>query len=811
MSSAKIQKFNVKSTSTPFIKKIYDTPRKWLGNEKKSPLKAKGDVVIIHKKTDHTYENVEYKKSEENVEKSGKNATVVDVAFDKNQSDKLRIVIKNFDKILDEYGKTGDGSPSATSTPIKSTLPICPKKEITTPSTKIPKLVKAKTCSIIESKCILKKCNSQPLPSDTDKSSSSNKVLNKTKSMNNLDSSDRDEKRFDNFNRASDIKKDHIETVENNIKHSRDLKQKPSLMKENKKETPSNVKDMVKRLNSLTDSNEVDLAEFEETPKQPISKAKSTLDLSSNKKLSICSKIPVNTTLRKYYPSIPCDLNNLDSDRSSARSKKQTLNGYFAKSTQNLSENTTLKLSIAKSTNLLTKSTHNLAKSGQYLGKSVQNLSNVSKISLRTRSNQSLNNRSPSQSLTIKSPEKSSENVKKAPLRVKSEKITFDGDKIKLKVNNTLKNPSKAVSKDRFVGTVSVSKSIEKLSSIRISEETVNPEDTFIVLKAPKEKVRSVIQKLEVKEDEKSVSKTRPLQTDTFRVSTKNDIVKKTDSFGIQKSHVEPKFVEQLSTVKTKGTFKKKQVEAIKLNLQRTQDFLEKLKVESNEKMDYYLDPKDFIQEGAEKVVAALDSSLKKELDYNSDNSDDSGNISNEIELDCDDTNSSSSSSSINTSESLTTVLDVSIIGEDSGIDLTKNDSTFDKDEKIFFRNGVISQLETQRDERLAGMVVHLQAHCRGYLARRRLAQRKLQDMAVRCIQRNVRKFIAVRDWPWWRLLVRVTPLLNVHRTEEELKIKTEELEAIKLKLEKLENERTKLKHDNDKLESKVSEFHVYP
>ncbi|KAJ8980817.1 hypothetical protein NQ317_000549 [Molorchus minor] len=122
----------------------------------------------------------------------------------------------------------------------------------------------------------------------------------------------------------------------------------------------------------------------------------------------------------------------------------------------------------------------------------------------------------------------------------------------------------------------------------------------------------------------------------------------------------------------------------------------------------------------------------------------------------------------------------------------------------IFFRNGVLSQLETQRDERLAGMVVHLQAHCRGYLSRRRLAQRKLQDLAVRCIQRNVRKFLAVRDWPWWRLLVRVTPLLNVHRTEEELRLKTDELEAIKIKLEKLEFDRTKLKHENDKLEGKL-------
>lgn len=92
---------------------------------------------------------------------------------------------------------------------------------------------------------------------------------------------------------------------------------------------------------------------------------------------------------------------------------------------------------------------------------------------------------------------------------------------------------------------------------------------------------------------------------------------------------------------------------------------------------------------------------------------------------------------------------------------------------QIFFRDGVLTRLEAQRDERLVGTIIELQARCRGYLARKRLTQRKLQDLAVRCIQRNVRRFVAVRDWPWWRLLVRVTPLLNVHRTEEELRRKT--------------------------------------
>jgi myosin XVIII len=68
-----------------------------------------------------------------------------------------------------------------------------------------------------------------------------------------------------------------------------------------------------------------------------------------------------------------------------------------------------------------------------------------------------------------------------------------------------------------------------------------------------------------------------------------------------------------------------------------------------------------------------------------------------------------------------------------------------------------------------------------------------------------------VRDWPWWRLLVRVTPLLNVHRTEEQLKIANDELHALKAKMEKLEGDRNSLKTENSKLESKVSLFIRYP
>ncbi|XP_037808435.1 unconventional myosin-XVIIIa isoform X2 [Lucilia sericata] len=128
---------------------------------------------------------------------------------------------------------------------------------------------------------------------------------------------------------------------------------------------------------------------------------------------------------------------------------------------------------------------------------------------------------------------------------------------------------------------------------------------------------------------------------------------------------------------------------------------------------------------------------------------------------------------------------------------------------QILFRSGVLSELEAKRDELLSDRIIQLQAYCRGHLARKAMAQRRVQELAVRCIQRNVKAFLVVRDWPWWRLLVRVMPLLNVHRTEEQLKIANEELLTLRAKLERIENDRSELKTENQKLEAKLSEMTV--
>ncbi|KAK2703320.1 hypothetical protein QYM36_018195, partial [Artemia franciscana] len=122
---------------------------------------------------------------------------------------------------------------------------------------------------------------------------------------------------------------------------------------------------------------------------------------------------------------------------------------------------------------------------------------------------------------------------------------------------------------------------------------------------------------------------------------------------------------------------------------------------------------------------------------------------------------------------------------------------------EIFFRAGTLSKLESQRDDHITTKITRLQAWSRAYLARKRLERRKVEDTAVRCVQRNVRKLLGVREWPWWRLLIKLSPLLNVHRTEEELRSATDELTTLRSRLDILEKEKTELKMLSSKLEIK--------
>ncbi|NXS60980.1 MY18B protein, partial [Brachypteracias leptosomus] len=123
---------------------------------------------------------------------------------------------------------------------------------------------------------------------------------------------------------------------------------------------------------------------------------------------------------------------------------------------------------------------------------------------------------------------------------------------------------------------------------------------------------------------------------------------------------------------------------------------------------------------------------------------------------------------------------------------------------QVFLKPGVISRLEKQRDKLITQKVTLLQAACKGFLSRQKFKRLKIQRLAVRCIQKNLVVFQAVRHWSWWQLLGRVRPLLSVNLAEEQLRAKEEELAALRRKLEKSEQTCSELRQTTEKLESKI-------
>uniref|UniRef100_A0A8C7ZY13 Myosin, heavy chain 11a, smooth muscle n=1 Tax=Oryzias sinensis TaxID=183150 RepID=A0A8C7ZY13_9TELE len=108
---------------------------------------------------------------------------------------------------------------------------------------------------------------------------------------------------------------------------------------------------------------------------------------------------------------------------------------------------------------------------------------------------------------------------------------------------------------------------------------------------------------------------------------------------------------------------------------------------------------------------------------------------------------------------------------------------------KIFFRTGVLAQLEEERDLKITVIIIAFQAQARGFLARKAFAKRQQQLTAMKVIQRNCAAYLKLRNWQWWRLFTKVKPLLQVTRQEEEMSLKEEELQKAKDVATKFESE----------------------
>uniref|UniRef100_A0A669PW98 Myosin-7 n=1 Tax=Phasianus colchicus TaxID=9054 RepID=A0A669PW98_PHACC len=112
---------------------------------------------------------------------------------------------------------------------------------------------------------------------------------------------------------------------------------------------------------------------------------------------------------------------------------------------------------------------------------------------------------------------------------------------------------------------------------------------------------------------------------------------------------------------------------------------------------------------------------------------------------------------------------------------------------KVFFKAGLLGQLEEMRDERLSLIITRIQAQARGQLMRIEFKKILERRDALLVIQWNIRAFMGVKNWPWMKLYFKIKPLLKSAETEKEMQTMKEEFGHLKEALEKSEARRKEL------------------
>lgn len=123
---------------------------------------------------------------------------------------------------------------------------------------------------------------------------------------------------------------------------------------------------------------------------------------------------------------------------------------------------------------------------------------------------------------------------------------------------------------------------------------------------------------------------------------------------------------------------------------------------------------------------------------------------------------------------------------------------------KVFFRAGVLAELEEQRDSLIREIMSRFQSVARGFTQRRIANKRLYRAEATRIIQRNFHVYLDLYDNPWWRLFVRMKPLLGGTRTASEVKKRDEMIQKLQQKVQLEASDRQKLEDERRRADTEV-------
>lgn len=83
---------------------------------------------------------------------------------------------------------------------------------------------------------------------------------------------------------------------------------------------------------------------------------------------------------------------------------------------------------------------------------------------------------------------------------------------------------------------------------------------------------------------------------------------------------------------------------------------------------------------------------------------------------------------------------------------------------KVLFKAGVLETLEERRDTIITKYLIRLQAQIRCFITQKNMKKIIDHRNIMKILRKNIKEYIALKNWEWWKLMANVKPLLELKK-----------------------------------------------
>ncbi|QLL33459.1 hypothetical protein HG536_0E03700 [Torulaspora globosa] len=128
---------------------------------------------------------------------------------------------------------------------------------------------------------------------------------------------------------------------------------------------------------------------------------------------------------------------------------------------------------------------------------------------------------------------------------------------------------------------------------------------------------------------------------------------------------------------------------------------------------------------------------------------------------------------------------------------------------KLFFKAGVLAELETKKEKIIDQILVKLTSQVRAYQVRNGTERKLKQLTAARVLGNSFRIYNKLLENPWYNLYLKIKPLLSSCQDIAKTKRIAEQVKTLEAKVQEIEGERDYFKNQNVSKSKELEELHV--